>query len=73
MVRVFIEKPKMARMAKVPSKTTGTAQNVTYAIGVMVRALIEHAVKPAKEAFVLAMTAFSDRFQHRGAQRRGQD
>ncbi len=36
----------------------------------MVRALIEHAVKPAKEAFVLAMTAFSDRFQHRGAQRR---
>ena len=53
--------------------TTGAAQNVAYAVGVMVRALIKHAVKPAEEAGGRAMAAFLNGFQHRGAQRRRQD
>ena len=53
--------------------TTGAAQNVAYAVGVMVRALIEHAVKPAEETRGRAMAAFLNRLQHRGAQRRRQD
>ncbi len=54
--------------------TTGAAQNVAYAVGVMVRALVEHAVKPAEEAFfAFAVIAFRDRFKHGGAQRRRQD
>ena len=53
--------------------TTGTAQDVTHAVGVMVRALIKHAVKPAEEPFVLAVTAFLNRLQHGGTQGRRQD
>ncbi len=54
--------------------TTGAAQNVAYAVGVMVRALIEHAVKPAEEAFfAFAVIAFRDRFKHGGAERWRQD
>ena len=53
--------------------TTGTAQDVAYAIGVVMRALIEHAVKPTEEAGGGAMAAFLDGFQHRGAERRGQN
>lgn len=32
--------------------TPRTAQNTAYAVGVVVRALLEHAVKPAEEAFL---------------------
>ena len=39
----------------------------------MVRALVKHAVKPAKEPFMLAMTAFLNGLQHGGTQRRRQD
>ena len=53
--------------------TTGTAQDIAYAIGVVMRALIEHAVKPTEEAGGGAMAAFLDGFQHRGAERRGQN
>ena len=53
--------------------TTGAAQNVPYAVGIVVRALIKHAVKPAEEPFVLAVTAFLNRFQHGCTQRRRQD
>ena len=31
--------------------TTGAAQDVAYAVGVVVRALLEHVVEPAKETF----------------------
>ena len=53
--------------------TAGTAQDIAYAIGVVMRALIEHAVKPTEEAGGGAMAAFLDGFQHRGAERRGQN
>ena len=53
--------------------TTGAAQDVAHAVGVVVRALIKHAVKPAEEPFMLAMTAFLNRLQHGGTQRRRQD
>ena len=53
--------------------TTGAAQNVAYAVGVVVRALIEHAVKPTEETGGRAMAAFLNRLQHGGAQRWRQD
>ena len=53
--------------------TTGAAQDVTHAVGVVVRTLIKHAVEPAEEAFMLAVTAFLNRLQHRRAQGWRQD
>ncbi|CNU35789.1 Uncharacterised protein [Salmonella enterica subsp. enterica serovar Bovismorbificans] len=54
--------------------TPGAAQNIAYAIGVVMRALIKQAVKPAEKAFFpFAMIAFGDGFEHRRAQRRRQD
>ncbi|MNB89842.1 hypothetical protein D3C75_368890 [compost metagenome] len=48
--------------------TTGAAQNIAYAVGVMMRALIKHAVEPTEEPFMLAVAPFLNRFQHGGAQ-----
>ncbi len=54
--------------------TPRTAQNTAYAVGVVVRALLEHAVKPAEEAFfTFPVIAFGNRFQHGGTKSRSQD
>ena len=52
---------------------TGTTQDVAYAVGIVMRALIKHAVKPTEEASGCAMAAFLDWLQHRGAKRRGEN